>query len=300
MKKKTRSILSDSPPPIILQQRDVLLLESIGKYRYLTTQMIHDLIFPGRSDNAVVRRLYKLYRNGFLDRVFIPESGSNARGQACYFLAKNGYDLIVETRGFSGRFQVKNKLASHLFLTHTLAIIAFRLRLESCFNDHLPVQIKKDSWLSEYDMNDPLASRKKDRYLLYNEFYSPSIKNVVSLYPDASFVLQGKGEFNSFESLYFLEIDRGTEPSAKIKAKADAYKSFYDQRIFSRYAEVSNFIVLFYTSSARRKNYLINNLADSPGFGLFLFSDPETLDSRNILTDLVWLRSTGELISILK
>lgn len=296
----TRSQRSNTPPKIVVQERDIDLLAALGKYRYLTTSNIQKLIFADKAKNALIRRLTKLYHTGFIDRLFTENLKSNAPGEACYFLDRPGYELIVSERGFEGRFQPKNKLVTPLFLNHTLAIIDFRIRLEASLVDNPVAYLPDDAWISEYDMADPYATKKKDKFIIYDEIYDPVSRTNLSFYPDALFVLHGKGQYDNYRSLYFLEIDRGTESSMKIKQKLRSYYLFRANNTFTKYAPVKSFIVLFVTTTQKRISALKDGLKDDPGLKCFLFTDLELIGTSNVVSAPIWLNHLDDYLSIIK
>ena len=295
MKKKTET------SPIMLQYRDIILFEALAKYRYLKTSRIHELIFDGKSDTAIRRRLAKLYQNNYIDRIFIENPlATHYRGEACYFLDRDGYRVLVEEKGYRGRFHQKNKNVKPIFLNHTLLGIDFRLEVERSIENNTDVLLPQNGWVTEYDMLDPQATKKKDKYILFNEVFDPFNQKKMTLYPDAAFVLNGIGEYKDKQALYFVEIDRGTESSSVISKKLRAYHCFSLSKAFKRYAKVDFFRVLFVTTSLRRVNGIMQNLEGSFGLDLFFFADTAIINESNVITDSIWARSNGEIVPLVK
>lgn len=81
--KSSRYVRPVEPRPMWLQPRDRAVLRAVYQHRYLTSDHIHDLVFPGVSRRVVCRRLRLLWANELLDRHFMPFmlNGVNARAQ---------------------------------------------------------------------------------------------------------------------------------------------------------------------------------------------------------------------------
>ena len=287
--------------PILLQERDIVLFEALAKYRYLKTSHIHNLVFSGKSDTAVRRRLAKLYQNNYIDRLFLENPlASQYRGEACYFLDRDGHKVIVEEKGYRGRFHQKNKNVKPIFLNHTLSGVDFRLKIESDIRNNPVVFLPEAGWINEYDMANPQATKKKEKYILFNEVFDPFNQKKMTLYPDAAFVLNGKGKYKDHQALYFVEIDRGTESSAVIEKKLRAYHIFFLSKAFKRYAQVDFFKVLFVTTGKSRIINLIENLKKEPGIDHCFFTDISTTKENNLICENIWWRKDGTKVPLVK
>ena len=291
----------EKPPNMFLQQRDIKLFEALAKYRYLTTSQISEIIFTGLSPTAFRRRLFKLYQNAYVDRLFTDDPNSSKPiGEACYFLDKDGFNVLVAEQGYEGSFQTKNKNVKAVFLNHTVAIVNFRLVVEKGIENNELAYLPKSGWISEYDMQDPFATKKKDKYVLFDDVYDSQANKRISVYPDSLFVLNGLGEYSKYQALYFVEIDRGTESSKKIIKKLRAYNLYLKNKSFQKYADVDFFKVLFVTTSQRRINALMENLKGNQGLDLMLFTHFKETKDNNVLTDSIWIKPNGEIVSIVK
>ena len=54
--------------PIAVQPRDLAIVRDVWRYRFLTTDQLLELRWPGASAQAGRRRLVKLFRAGYLER----------------------------------------------------------------------------------------------------------------------------------------------------------------------------------------------------------------------------------------
>lgn len=101
-------------PHIVLQDRDLLLLQSAHEYRLITTPQFFQL-FSGESRDGLYRRLQKLFHHGYLDRI-----GSNPNAPLVYALGRSG----AETLAVSRRKEVRAP-----YIAHQLMIGDFRIAL---------------------------------------------------------------------------------------------------------------------------------------------------------------------------
>jgi hypothetical protein len=82
----------DHPEPCGLRQRDLAIVRDVWRYRFLTTNQLRELWWPGKSLQATRRRLVKLLRAGYLER-FRPHSPRGSY-EWTYFLSARGHQLL--------------------------------------------------------------------------------------------------------------------------------------------------------------------------------------------------------------
>jgi hypothetical protein len=78
-----------------LSTRDVAIIRDVWRYRFLTTEQIGALHFPGRTPQALRRRLAKLFAGGHLER-FRPYSRRGSYPWT-YHLGPAGHQLLRRT-----------------------------------------------------------------------------------------------------------------------------------------------------------------------------------------------------------
>lgn len=299
MKSKTQNTHSES---VFINERDEKLFELLAKYRYLTTSFIEALLFSkNKSKTAPQRRLKKLYDSGYVDRIFLQNPKSNARGEACYFLGKHGYDYLVLEKGYDGRFNPKNKDVRHYFLKHSLSGIEFRIKAEKDIVGNPNAELSEDGWFTEFDIVDQNALKKKDKYLLYNEVGDRINRETFTVYPDALFYLRGLGKYSAHTPMYFVEIDRGTEPiNTKIRQKIRGYNLFLKGNFHKKYIDTDIVKVLFVTTNRQRITNIINTLKDEEGIEYFWFTDFESAQTKNVFTGNIWTQSDGQISPLIQ
>jgi hypothetical protein len=91
--------------PIAVQPRDLAIVLDVWRYRFLTTDQLLELWWPGASAQAGRRRLVKLFRAGYLER-FRPVSRRGSYPWT-YHLGADGHRMLVQSRAIdrSNRFK---------------------------------------------------------------------------------------------------------------------------------------------------------------------------------------------------
>jgi hypothetical protein len=187
-----------------LSDRDLAVIESVRRHRFLTALQIQELHFTEHTNPeaaARVRRrvLARLTRERFLARLQRRVGGVRAGSRSfVYVLGTVGGRLLHGTRHQSVE-------PSPLFLSHTLAIGDAHVELRRADRDGRlqlrTVQIEPECW---------------------RRFVGPGgARELVR--PDL-FVVTAAG---AYEDCWFLEIDRGTESPAAISRKCRGYQAYW-------------------------------------------------------------------------
>jgi hypothetical protein len=80
--------------PALLQERDVALITDVWRYKFLTTDQLRALHWPGRSEQATRRRLVRLFEQGYLERLRPRAQMGQGTYQWTYFLGPQGHALL--------------------------------------------------------------------------------------------------------------------------------------------------------------------------------------------------------------
>lgn len=186
---------------VILTERDQDVLESLLKYRYLSTSQVQRLHFS--SEQTTTRRLRLLETAGYLT-TFTPTASTDR----LVALARRGAEIVAErlTVQLDGldwdakRQQPKD----YLFLKHFLAAADFRITLTQACATRPDVRLL--GFIPEHIVDGAAGSDLKKRV---HDVTTDAMdaRQKLSHAPDAVFALQ-RGEASA---LFFLEIDRGTE-----------------------------------------------------------------------------------------
>jgi hypothetical protein len=272
---------------MVLQERDIKILETLYNYRFLTTTQIADLFFGAKS--KALRRLRQLYDNGLVARIFRPVVVGSA--EIIYCLDSYGVSVLAQHLGidrenidWSRRSFTRLK---SLFLDHALEVNRFRVAL--C----LAVRDDPGSELLSWKYDNELQTKNEKGILISDKVTDPeNATKKIRVTPDAFFGLstpQGRAYF-------FLEADLGTEDNYQFKKKMQGYLRYYmDGHYQSKYGHKA-FRVLTTTTSKRLPNLVRTTqkaVVDKRLQAMFYFADREHIVPEGIL-HRVWRFAVGD------
>jgi hypothetical protein len=203
---------------------------------------------PERVGTNLDRRLTKLYRNGYVDRVRTVYGGP-----FLYALSDRGASLL---RGDDNRaprlmetlkgddWQEKNRTLSTLFMTHTLAIARVRAALT--------VAGRVAGWhISRFDAFGPELTVKVT-----------AGQKTTTLRPDALVSLVDPNRPSGKNTLhFFLEADRSSMHHDKMARKFRSYEAMSRAHLHRDHYQLDPFRVLIVTKSQARATALIDLIA---------------------------------------
>lgn len=187
--------------PLELTERDLELLATLLKYRYLSTPQAQRLHFP--SAQTALRRLRRLSASGYVSTFKSP-----ACPERIVTLTRAGAEIVADRLiepsddiGWAGRRQQPK---DYLFLQHFLAVSDFRITLtQACANQH---DMDLLGFIPEYKARSS-TSEPVRKYVQDLVADASAACNTITHAPDGVFALTYRGR----KALFFLEIDRGTE-----------------------------------------------------------------------------------------
>lgn len=216
-----------------LTKRDLTVIKSIYNYKYLLKSQIARLHF--KSLQTCSRRLRCLSTYQYIDFFNLP--GIN---ETIFCSNKKGLSLI----DIDGH-PCNNKPKNYLFFRHFAQINWFKIYLEI------------GSWKNNIELMQFIPEYIK-RYSLHA--YDFKNNKMIKHIPDAAFILKKQ----EISSLFFLEIDRGTEGlsnSQKGVMKALNFYLYYFLSDDYKRNNFNEFRVLFVTTSSTRLKNMINILS---------------------------------------
>lgn len=275
----------------VLTARDVDILRAVNRCRYLRTGQIHRLVFPDcRSNQSARRRLKYIYHNQYLGRIAPFTQAGQGSGEMAYFLDQAGAEFLRDV-GKEPLSLPRNHRVRHAFPWHALDIADFRVHLECALR----------RFTADFELKEPTKSAiGNKRYRLYDEVLHPINKQRYVVYPDALIILQGKGEHQGFQRLFFLEIDRGTAPLGAIRDKVIGYNLYRRLGIFKKFGRFDRFRVLIQTSSQKREANIRTALTDQEGADLVWVTDVSRVTEKTLLEAEIWQDEKRHLRSVLK
>ena len=282
-RRRFRRGASEDAMPFQLQDRDRDILQLAFDYRLLTSRHI-ELLIPGSNQN-LLRRLQKLFKHHYLDRIQVPNHQAMVYG-----LGNQGADTLAEM-GLIERKRIdwsaKNRHLADHFIAHTLMISDVRCLITVALRD-VP-EITMHSWVGEGGLrHDVLIEGSQKR------------KIVAHIIPDGSFILEKPrpGGGKPLQLHLFLEADRGTEAgSSKFREKMQAYWTFWREEDYEQTYHRTSFEVLVVCPGEKRRDNLrriTHDVSDNPqdaGLAMFRFASATeyTLDDPSTILKPIWL-----------
>ncbi len=287
------------PVSFVLTDRDLEIFRVVNRYRYLRTGQIKRLVFPGNTtEQSTRRRLKYLFHNGYLGRVMPFVRIGEGSSETAYYLDKSGRELLKQAGEEVGAYAFGGQVKHH-FLDHALDISEFRVNLELALVDHPVAEVHR--FTADFEVKAHTADAiGKRRYKLYDEVTHPATREPYVVYPDALIILKGKGKFEDYQRLYFLEIDRGTEGLNVIKDKITGYSLYLKQNVFVKFGKFKGFTVLLQTNSAKRAENIRHFLTGVDGSELVWISDAGQVKQETIATSPIWQDHELKMRAVLK
>ena len=283
----------------VFTERDLEILLALNRCRYLRTNQVKRLVFPkNKTVQPTRRRLKYLYHNKFITRIMPFMPVGHGSGEAAYCLDRDGMELLRD-QGESVNLPNKAGQVKYQFLNHALDLSDFRIHLELALLDHPKVEL--DKFISDFEIKSHTKQAVGRKiYKLYDEVVHPVNRERYVVYPDALIIFKGKGEFANYQTLYFLEIDRGTESLGVIRKKLIGYNIYYKENIFKKFGKFKGFRVLFQTSSEKRAKNIRQTLTDQEGADMVWITAVEKVDESTVIDGKIWIDERHEWRSILK
>lgn len=273
--------------PFRLTNRDIEVLKTLDKYRYLRTSQIHRLHFPENGTmQSARRRLKYLYNHRYVGRVIPYVQLGQGTPETAYFLDRAGEKYLKDEEGHTPRLWRRSKRVKHQFLQHALDLSEFRLLWELGVNQI--DRLSMESFVADFEIKSKSSSNKGlDKYELYSKHYHPLNGKPYIVYPDAKIILKWKGDKQDYYKLYFVEIDRDTEGLERIRDKVIGYNLCHSQKTYFN-EKINSFRVLIQTNSEKRAKNIRAALTDMEGSSLVWVTDREKAASKNILSSSIW------------
>jgi hypothetical protein len=286
---------------VTLTPLNLSLLETVARFRLMTTEQIHRVLSTTREKLASVENfsniLRRLHTRGFLGRDWVAvhpsERTAFAKPSAVWHLTPRHLRAILAELERSGRAELYEPLRDYEAaakdgaplaentLRHELAITDFYAAL-----DTTPAEARAVLWLRTSPRH-PAVSRPVV-FIHTDQATGKKSERRLPLNPDGFHITRRPGRGYAF---FFLEMDLSTEAPEKLANKFLAYSAYHQQDRFGediaaplaqrhrlpiQHPEAAPFRVLFVTPTARRRNDLLLKSRLLPLSNLFQFT---TLDA---------------------
>jgi hypothetical protein len=278
----------------LLTERDIDVLVSLYKYRYLTSSQIQRLHFP--SQQTANRRVRALEDDNYVGAAYVP--GIDER---LVMLRRKGADVVaerlrvvVEKLGWKKKQEMPK---DPYFVRHFVAVNDFRITLTALCEERDDVELL--GFIPEYEgTRTPKGIVKK--YIRDVVSDIQRLDEKVTHTPDGVFVLRKADK----AALFFLEVDRGTEvigdPMRGFGKTIRFYLNYLVSGGFERYQDDFRvpepfrvFRVLAVTSSPRRLENIrqvAGELAFEPAHAKrFVWLTTEDVAANGNLLERVWV-----------
>lgn len=280
---------------MFLMPRDLDIISALVRYYVLGREQVQQLFFEGSEPRVVRRRLQMLVGEHFISRtnpMIVDRSGTAA---PTYYPALRGVETLAEVREDPTLLLTPTRCPNPVHVAHWLLISDFHIALDAALAKN--PEITCDDFLNEWDVANKEESKPEDHYRLYTLVRD---KPRLICGPDAGFVLR-KG---TNAKVHYLEMDRGTTgPNQIAKFKTAGYAGMAEQGLHRRHfphANVPEFAVLSVSLSPKRRDYVREAVAESPGASLWRFASLDELTPEKILTEPVWHRCDGQVVPLVK
>ncbi len=280
--KRKRHKRQENPPGLVLQPRDIDVIEAVYRFRMLSQAQIAALYFGSKA--TAQYRLEKLYDHQFLERKFLPVSLGEGRSPTLYILDRRGVETLRTERGYD---EVKwfgtSKGLSADFLSHTIAMndVMVLVRL-ACRAQGFELE----KWQAENEVK-----ADYDRVTVQSQ---GGKREVVPVVPDSYFTIVA----NQRRYPFFLELDRGTMTLARFKNKIRAYLAYYKSGAYEKRYGTQSIRVLTVVSTKsqsggqKRLHNLKAATEEMTKERWFWFATLSELTEENILSYPVWHQAT--------
>jgi len=265
----SRYLRPATPRPMRLEPRDRDILQAVHRHRYLTSDHVQVLAFPGVSRRRAQARLRLLFEHGYLDRFYLPlvlqDVGVSSRrpSRPLYCLARRGANIVAEDLGLAVAaipHTPRQNARGYATLAHHLVVADFLVAVEAAIVGRGDVEIV--AVRREHELRRDIAA--------WQRAHGPLGRFVVSdgaltlLYPRTD-----------AEWSFHLEVVRANVPGGNktLLAKLAKYAELNRERFFERvFGQRIVRAVLVATTSPERAEGLRTRAATLPhGRGLFWF-----------------------------
>ncbi len=284
-----------------LTELNLRCIETIARFRVMTTEQLHRAVFLKRersaTENSVANVMRRLHERGFVARDWLtllsPERGVYDKPRAVWFVAPPNFAAIraeLARTERAHRFEELRPLARQASdtkafamntLRHEIAITEFYLALERAEAGAGQVPFWLRTSPRHPEVSTTVRARKK---ITSGRQEGRSLEVDLPLNPDGLHAIRN----DRGTAFFFLEIDMNTETGLeKLSDKFLAYYVYFDRDRFGRELAPmlcerhkigvsdpsrARFRVLFVTTNAKRRNDLLLKSRVLPTSNVFQFA----------------------------
>ena len=260
-----------------MQPRDLDIIRIVAQSRVISSDDLRLLV--AGSDQAILRRLQRLFHHGYLDRPRSQRQFGNA--PMVYALGQRGAEVMAQETGHKpiADWSEKNRQVRTRYLEHALMISRFQTALRYASEATAAVVVER--WCPDGFIRDTVSLEHGDR------------RERIPIAPDALFILQVLDGLRVSRIHCFLEADRATMTVPRFVTKLRGYWQYWRSGQAEQRIGAKNFLVVTTTTSQEREQHLLEaaRSVSDRGLRMFLFG-PEsayTPAARRAALAQIWL-----------
>jgi hypothetical protein len=300
--RKQRFQRANDPIPFQLTDRDAEIILFVGLGRFRSSEQIRTM-FDDRP--TILRRLHRLYHNGYLDRPEAQKEYFRADGGSwphVYALADKGARFLNERYALmfpETDWRHKNASVGRPFIAHTLAIGDMHVAITTTTRTRPDIELIDAKTLVTRFPKAPVSP--ENPFMWKPNVTRNGTTTLIPANPDYAFAL-GSRTVSAYH--YLVEVDRGTMPikrasysKTSIVRKFDGYLHGFRAKLHTELFGWKSLRFLFVTNSQGRADNMRAALADLTHVRnerqLFYFTHADAIANGNALAD-VWIDGNGE------
>lgn len=267
----------ERPPGLGITERDLAIMRTTARHRFVRSTHVQALM-PDEPAAKILRRLHKLYHNGYVDRpraqIDYHRKGGGSKPMV-YGLTSRGERLLAAETGKSPKRRKAG--AMRLSLEHALAVTDVMVSLEQDCRERGDLRIIDSDEI--LDGASERVKRQPNPFMWETNVRWRGEQHCLHVAPDKVFGLEYADGRRRY---YFLEMDRGTMPVARsdirrtsLLRKFLSYDATFRDSLHRSLYGLPGFQVLTITTSEKRISRcleVLDDVAAHKGAKRFLFS----------------------------
>ncbi len=230
-----------------LSERDMEIIASVQRYRYLLTSQIQRLHFsdaatPTAALRAASRNLRKLRELGLIDHLARRIGGVRAGSGAMVWYLTHAGERLVYLRSHTLTPTKRFFEPSPYFLAHTLAVADVAVQLAELCRDNHRMELSA-------------VHPEPECWRTYSE-----CGTILVLKPDLFAITSS----DKYEDRWFFEVDLDTESPVKVVEKCEKYHRYYRSGLEQKESEVFP-LTVWIVPTAARKERLLSHIREAFG-----------------------------------
>lgn len=230
-----------------LSERDVQMIVSIQRYRYLMTTQIQRLYFTESTTStaalrATSRALKKLRELGLIDHLARRIGGVRAGSGAMVWYLTHAGERLIYLHSYVLTPTKRFFEPSPYFLAHTLAVAEVAVQLTELCRDERRMELSA-------------LQPEPECWRTYSEY-----GEILVLKPDLFAVTRS----DRYEDRWFIEVDLDTESPVRVVEKCEKYHHYYRSGLEQQESEVFP-LTVWIVPTAERKERLITHIREAFG-----------------------------------